>query len=158
MRERRQKWTRGAVVAVPLGEEHFGFGQMLDQPEYAFFGLGRSQASLPTPDEVVAAPVLFRLWVMRQAHSSGRWPKMGQATITPELAERVPRFNQDPLRPSSIVLTYGGVSGTPCDVEACRDLERAAVWDADHVEDRLRDHFAGRENKWEKSLRVRSTA
>jgi hypothetical protein len=158
MPERRQRWTKGAVVAVPLGEADFAFGQMLEEPEYVFFALRRPEVSLPTPEEVVAAPVLFRLWVMRQAHAGGRWSKMGQATIAPALAEQVLRFNQDPLRPTSIVLTYDGVSGTPCDVDACKDVERAAVWDPSHVEDRLRDHFAGRQNRWEKSLRVRSTA
>ena len=31
----------------------------------------------------------------------------------------------------------------------------AAVWDPQHVEDRLRDHFAGLPNKWVQSLALR---
>jgi len=34
-------------------------------------------------------------------------------------------------------------------------LERAAVWGPSHVEDRLRDHYAGRKNKWVESLRIK---
>lgn len=34
-----------------------------------------------------------------------------------------------------------------------RDRRGVLVWSPEHVEDRLRDHFAGRPNKWEESLR-----
>jgi hypothetical protein len=36
----------------------------------------------------------------------------------------------------------------------CAGLERAAVWSASHVEDRLRDYRAGRPNKWVRPLTV----
>ena len=143
---------------ISLGDESFAFGQMLEFPEYAFFDLRRSSDTLPGPENVVTNPVLLRLWVMARAHSKGRWPKIGFAPITPELGKKVLRLKQDPLKPSSILLTYDGVSGQACDAEECRDYERAAVWDPEHVEDRLRDHFAGRPNKWVESLRVRRTA
>jgi hypothetical protein len=35
----------------------------------------------------------------------------------------------------------------------CTSLERAAVWDTEHIEDRLEDYFNGRENKWVESLK-----
>jgi hypothetical protein len=38
---------------------------------------------------------------------------------------------------------------------ACAGLERAEVWDPEHVEDRLRDHRAGRANKWVESLALK---
>jgi hypothetical protein len=158
MTERRQKWTNGAVVSISLGDDFLGFGQMLDEPEYAFFDVRTLSETLPAPADVVANPVLFRLWVIRQAHSKGRWSKIGFAPIAAELAKKVLRFNQDPLKPNSIFLSYDGVSGKPCAAEECTLYERAAVWDPEHVEDRLRDHFAGRPNKWVESLRVRSTA
>jgi hypothetical protein len=41
------------------------------------------------------------------------------------------------------------------DFERCVGLERAAVWDPEHVEDRLRDHRAGVPNKWVESLALR---
>ena len=34
-------------------------------------------------------------------------------------------------------------------------LFRLAVWEPAHVEDRLRDHYAGAPNKWVESLRPR---
>src|SRR5688500_7114457 len=159
MIERRQKWTKGAVVSISLGNGYSGFGQMLDEPEYAFFDLRhKPNATLPTPEQVVAERVLFRVWVMRRAHSKGRWLKTGIAPIVSELAKKVLLFNQDPLKPDSFLLSYDGVSGTPCTANECKQFERATVWDPEHVEDRLRDYFAGRPNKWVESLRVRPTA
>jgi len=34
-------------------------------------------------------------------------------------------------------------------------LEAAAVWEPEHIEDRLRDHFDGKPNKWLESLRIK---
>jgi hypothetical protein len=67
---KRQHWKRGAVVRIRLDEKRFGYGQMLDEPEYAFFGARDEGTSIA--DRVAALPVIFRLWVMRHAHSSGR--------------------------------------------------------------------------------------
>jgi hypothetical protein len=39
--------------------------------------------------------------------------------------------------------------------EDCVGLERAAVWEPEHIEDRLRDHFNGIKNIWEESLKIK---
>jgi len=36
------------------------------------------------------------------------------------------------------------------------ELEQAAVWSPNHIEDRLRDHFAGVPNQWVEIMRARS--
>jgi hypothetical protein len=40
-------------------------------------------------------------------------------------------------------------------LEEVKGLERAAVWEADHIEDRLTDYIDGKENKWVKSLELK---
>ncbi len=64
-------------------------------------------------------------------------------------------FNQDPVNPAKILLTEDGVTGRLVRPEECESYERLAVWDASHVEDRLRDHFEGRPNIWVESLRIK---
>jgi Immunity protein 26 len=148
---KRQRWTYGAIVTVPLGEGYHSYAQMLGEPEYAFFDCRtRDEMSV---EAIVACPVLFRLWVMRHAHSKGRWQKVGTAPVSAPLQERVLRYNQDALRPQDIRLTYDGCSGPLGSLADCEGLECAAVWDPEHVEDRLRDHYAGVPNKWVLSLR-----
>jgi hypothetical protein len=142
-------------VRIALADDVFAYAQMLTQPEYAFFDLrdaGTTAASI-----VVTYPVLFRLWVARDAHSSGRWQKVGDAPLPPPLRLPVLRFNQDPLEPRSIKLGYQG-DGVPVTADECEGYERAAVWSAVHVEDRIRDRFAGTPNAWVALLRPRPPA
>lgn len=151
---KRQRWTSGAIVLIPLGDGSHGYGQMLVDPEYAFFDVRTTDEI--APEEVVRHPVLFRLWVMRSAHSQGRWVKVGNAAMSESLKKPVRRFNQDALKPEIIRLTYDGFDGPLGTIEDCEDLECAAIWDPEHVEDRLRDHFAGIPNKWVECLRPKS--
>jgi hypothetical protein len=152
----RQRWTRGAIVRISLGDQspRYAFAQMLDEPEYAFFD-AFGDADVP-PSNLVERPVLFRLWVMRAGHSGGRWLKVTSGAVGDELAEPVARFKQDPIKPSVIRLTFNGEEGEPVSVQQCEGLERAAVWEPEHVEDRLRDHLAQRPNKWVQSLKPRT--
>ncbi len=149
----KQRWTVGAVVLISLGDDRFGYGQMLESPEYAFFDL-QSDNSVP-PEEVIQKPIAFRLWVMRYAHSDGRWKKVGTAPVADSLKHKVHRFNQDPLN-QKIRLTLDGFDGPIVSAEECEGVECAAVWDPEHVEDRLRDHFSGVPNKWAESLRPKN--
>ena len=148
---KRQKWKCGAVVKIRLGDWSHSYGQMLHEPEYAFFHI-RTTDDIAAED-VVRNQLIFRLWVMRYAHSTGRWLKIGDAPVAPALQQPVLRFNQDPLKPEQIRLTYDGCEGPLGTIKDCENLECAAVWDPEHVEDRIRDHFAGVPNKWLLSLR-----
>ncbi|WP_072022273.1 Imm26 family immunity protein [Zavarzinella formosa] len=148
---KRQRWTRGAVVVIPLGDGFHAYGQMLDTPEYAFFD-SRTTDEWPA-EKAAARPVLFRLWVMGHAHSKGRWAKIGDAPVSAALQSPVRRFNQDALRPQDIRLTYDGCDGPLGTLADCEGLECAAVWDPEHVEDRLRAHYAGIPCQWTLSLR-----
>jgi hypothetical protein len=152
MELKRQRWTPGAVVQISLGDGYHAFAQMLDTPEYAFFDL-KSIMNV-SPAEATRQPVLFRLWVNAGAHLDGRWRKIGRADIPKCLSEPVYRYKLDPIDRSKLCLTYDGSDGPPATIEECAGLECASVWDAKHVEDRLRDHFAGLPNKWAMSLRL----
>jgi len=153
---KRQRWTRGAVVEVPLSDGSHTYAQMLDDPEYAFFDC-RSGDDLPAA-ACVLRPVLFRLWVMRSVHSTGRWPKVGVAPVSVALQIPVRRYNQDRLRPQDIRLTLDGSDGPLGTLADCDGLECAAVWDAEHVENRLRSHYAGVPCPWTLSLRPKLVA
>jgi hypothetical protein len=156
MAGKRQRWTRGAVVVVPLGNGFHTYAQMLDDPEYAFFDC-RTRDEVPA-SVAASRPVLFRLWVMAYAHTTGRWPKVGTAPVRTELQASVRRYNQDPLRPQDIRLTIDGCEGPLGSVADCEGLECAAVWDPEHVEDRLRSHYAGVPCEWTLSLRPKVVA
>lgn len=135
----RQRWAKGAILAVPLSCGEVIEAQMLDRPEFAFF----------SPDD--RAKLLFRLWVHKSAYTSGRWLKIGMGDVPPELDKPVDRFKEDPI--SGKLSIYGHDGDTPAKLEECLSLERAAVWDPEHVESRLEDYLAGRPNKWAQNLK-----
>jgi hypothetical protein len=65
-------------------------------------------------------------------------------------------FIQNTLDPSKFSL-YDPNTGemTPATKEQCIGLECAAVWEAEHVVDRINDHYAGRKNKWLEQLEIK---
>ena len=148
----RQRHTTGAVVRIPMGEWHT-YALMLEDPDIAFFD-ARSTGDLAI-GEVVARPVLFRLAVHKSAYNTGRWRKIGTAPVPEGLRGRVPRFMQDSINGRLSISDDGGTTSRPATLDECDRLECLAVWEPEHVEDRLRDHYAGVPNKWVESLRPR---
>ena len=129
----RQRWAKGSVLEVKA----FGYvceAQMLEQPEIAFF------------DPEDSSKVLFRVWVMIAAYSTGRWLKKGVRSVPDELERQVPRFKQDLI--SGALTIVEGETERSATFSECSGLECAAVWSAEQVEDRIRDVLEGQENVW----------
>jgi hypothetical protein len=151
MAVKRQRWTNGAIVTIPLGNGIVSYAQMLNEPEYVFFDCKTSH-EIPL-ESVIKKAVLFRLWVMRSAHSTGRWLKVGNAPIKGSLNKEIPRFKQDPLHLENICIYINGQEGAQCTLAECENLECAAIWNAEHVEDRLRSYYNRVPCNWSLSLR-----
>jgi hypothetical protein len=142
----------GDVVSVPLRDGKLGYGRVLHDPLIAFYRL-RSSKILPVR-EVVTKDILFIIFVMNYAITDGIWPVAGHVPLRPELQVEPLFFKKDPI--SGKLTIYRDRTGEefPATREQCRDLECAAVWEPEHVVDRLEDHFAGRPNHWVESLRA----
>ncbi len=144
----------GSLVRIPLGASENAFARVLAQSQIAAYDYRDTGDQEPVDvAAVISAPVLFKITVMKSAFDSGRWPVVDQQALEPELASPVEYYMKDKLNGKFSV--YRGSDGNtrPSTFEECEHLEAAAVWDPEHVEDRLRDHFAGRENRWVAQLR-----
>jgi hypothetical protein len=148
----KQRRVVGDVVKIDLGEGAHSYARVLPDATFAFYD-SRSKTELPLA-EIVTLPVLFQIAVMDHAVKGGRWPVVGHSPLENDLANVRPRFIQDRLQPDKFSI-YDGGEIRPASREECNGLESAAVWEPSHVEDRLRDHYAGRSNKWVESLRMR---
>ena len=65
------------------------------------------------------------------------------------------QFIQDPINPEKFELynpNTGEITSTTRD--EAKGLERAAVWEAEHIESRLRDYYEGKENTWVNQLKI----
>ena len=150
---KRQKRTLGDVVSIDLGGGFYGYARTLEEALYAFYDC-HTKKVLPV-DEIVRSPVLFQVAVMDHAVKSGCWKVLGNVPLDGALLNPPARFIQDPLRPDQFSIYEKGRTRPATGAEAV-GLERAAVWEPGHVEDRLRDHYAGRKNKWVESLKIKS--
>jgi hypothetical protein len=142
----------GAFVKVPLDNRWHSYARVLSEPLIAFYD-AKTDTDLSL-EEIKARPILFVLWVMNRAVTSGRWPVIGVLPVEEYLQDEPEFFKQDKLNPSRLTIYHKGKE-RPSTPEVCAKLERAAVWDPEHVEERLRDYFAGRTNRWVESLRVK---
>ena len=148
----------GRVVRIPLGDGSVAWGRQLRGAWVQFYDRfdDLADADAVALREVVDGEVAFRVAVMDHAfRRSSSWTLLDVVPLSRMEASQVYRsFKQDPLGAISIYWqkpdgSWGEDGATR---EECAGLERAAVWDPAHVEDRLRDYRAGRLNKWVESL------
>jgi len=144
----KQRRTIGAIVEIDLGDGYYSYARILDYASFAFYDI-LSAERVGTIKQITDKPILFTLAVYNDVVSSGHWVKIGTVPLPHSLQTLPTQFIQDALHPGRFELYYPN-SGKiqPVPKEACEGLERCAVWDANHVEERLRDHFAGRPCKW----------
>ena len=149
---RGRKQKRGDIVRIDIGNGKHFHAVALTHPLFAFLE-GVFEGEEPVRD-VRDRAVLFKLWVMDSAVKSGRWPVVGKADLTVVSAlDGALFFKQDKI--SGKLSVYDAVTNaeSPLRFEEADRLECAAVWGAEHIEDRLRDYVNGIPNKWWESMR-----
>jgi Immunity protein 26 len=123
----------------------------LEEALFAFYDIKTSH-DIPLT-EVESKPILFKIWVMRNSVGSGRLEIVGVKSLEDDLRGQPNFFKIDTL--SKRIGIYHRGTERPATVKECEGLECAAVWSAVHVEDRLRDHFLGRPNKWVEFMKIK---
>jgi hypothetical protein len=151
---KRQRIQAGAVVKIPLGDGTHTYGRLLVKPYVEVYD-SVTREEITDLESIVAKPVLFTVSVFDHAITKGRWPIVSKLPYDEETAELPLQFLQDVADPRRCRLIDAWGNITPASIEECAGLERAAVWEPEHVEDRIRDHYAGRPNTWFESLKLK---
>jgi Immunity protein 26 len=149
----KQRLKIGSVVEIALGDENTAYGLFISREEMGFYNLLDKGTKRTPVAAIVSTPFAFRIGVMHHAIKSGRWPIIGYTEIPPTISMPNSYFMQDAFTDAFSIYRAGEI--TPASRAECLGLECAAGWDPEHVEDRLRDHFAGRPNVWVEQLRPR---
>lgn len=152
MKRTSQRRTVGAVLSVHVGGAAVCLAVTLPEADFAFFG--PSSLKDAASSALFSHPALFIISVHKTAWSTGRWLKIGKVEVPSHLLAPQPKFIQDGLKPNKFSLYIGGVIRSATRAE-CEGLECCAVWDPEHVEQRLQDHLAGVPNKWVEQLRIK---
>ena len=141
------------VPGPPLADGSFAYGRELGDPYTAFYNYRTTEPSSDL-DMIASKPLLF-IQCVRRTGGGDEWQAIGNRPLESEVAKPVVRFRQNvaDFRRCRIYDSVGmDREATP---EECVGLERAAVWETYHIEQRLLDTFMGRPNQSEEHSRVR---
>jgi len=148
----------GDLLKIDLGDDRHSYAQVAADPLIVFFD-GSLTHDLPS-DQIVSLPVLFRIWVANHAIKRGRWAVIGRTVLAPKNQEEPFFYKQDAIT-GRLTLYHSSFAQTNWErcatLAECGGLENAAVWEPEHVEDRLRDHYAGTRNTWLDALQIDPT-
>ncbi|MEV6429032.1 Imm26 family immunity protein [Nocardia sp. NPDC051463] len=151
----------GRIVRIDLGDGRYAYGRQLTGVSVEFYDRVGKPGETIDLIRIVCAPVAFRVCVRDYAfRRSGGWELLDVVSLTQEEQSAVERYaKQDVITKAISIYWSDPISGaygeTPATFEECQGLERHAVWDPHHVEERLRDHFDGCPNKWVESLQLK---
>lgn len=151
----RQRITEGAILEIKIDDQYYVYAQILRGGlGYAFFDY-KSIKKLENFEVLNDAPVLFIIMVYDYIITKGEWLKVAKLPLRKELLVLPMQYIQDKSNPNSFELynpnTGEIISSTK---EKCIGLESASVWAANHVEDRIRDHYLGVPNVWLQQLKI----
>lgn len=152
---KRQRWKAGAIVEIPLGNECWAYGQLGEEYFVAVFE--GCFSARPSVEKLIQLPILFKSFIYRDVVSRGYWPKVGQAEPRKDVLQEDYRFKQDMIT-GALSLYHSDFSlqgyEKPALLSECCGLERVAVWEASHVEDRIIATRDGKLCKWVESLAI----
>lgn len=148
-----QKILVGSIIQIHLGLDVVCYGQIVSKAEIAFFNNFGKEKSTGAISDICACPVLFVISVMNSAIKSGRWRVVGRQELSEELKRPRDYFIQDTINKKLSIYKSDDGSIRPAEIVEIDGLECAAVWDAAHVEDRLRDFHMGQKNVWTERLK-----
>jgi hypothetical protein len=142
----------GTFLRIPLADGTFAYGRQLEEIYMAFYNYRTREPSADL-DAIEGQPVLFRHMVRNSTIKT--WDPIGNRELRGEVAVPVFFFHQEigDYRKCTISDNLG--NERPATPEECIGLEREAVWDAHHIEERLLDTFEGRPNRGVEHLKVR---
>lgn len=130
--EKRLRYRLGIVYAIPLPNGKFGFGRTMEDAGFAVYKhIGESQIDTPNTEEYQ-----FIVGVYRQSLRSSGWVV---------IENRLFNSDEDPFPPPQCIVDkisgqyqiYHRGEMRNASQEECEGLEIAAVWDADHIIDRI---------------------
>jgi len=137
----------GDIFVIPLNEG-FAYGRIIQEPLVAIYDLKSDQ--ILDANNVLKEKVFLKMAVMNYAITSGIWKIIGHKPLEEELKRIVKFFKIDSISEELTIYweDKGSFYEIPATYEKCKDLEMAAVWEPEHVVERLEDYFNGKTNKY----------
>lgn len=146
---KRQKEIPGAIVKVPFDGEYHTYARVLNYGDLAFYDC-KTKEDIGNLKDVTSKPILFKCIVNINGVQRGKYPIIGEVPLEDTLKDSkyylAPPVGSNQYRISA----NGGIRNASR--EECVGLEPGIIWDPVHIDVRLTDHYAGRENQMLKTM------
>jgi hypothetical protein len=142
------------VLRVDFDEHWHTYARMLArESKIAFYDHRTTEADVDL-ESVIKSPILFVVEVFNRAYDKGRWPRVGHVPLDVAPIPIPDRFMQD-IGTGKCQIIDEFFNERPATPQECVGMEKVAVREAEGVEQRLRDHYAGRPNAMVDYFKVR---
>jgi len=126
----------GDVCQIPLGDSRFAYGRVLNDASIAIY---RTVTREPRSPPLGERDFLFTVGVYEDIPGSKRAPVVGHDEFADEDESWPPPYKVvDPISGRVQIYHRGAMRGVT-DAGEAADLEKAAVWDLEHIIDRIRE-------------------
>jgi len=151
---KHQKVTVGSVVRISLPDNQYAFGRLLEKNSVAIYDYISKNIEVDL-QELINRNIIFIVAIYKDVVTSGRWKIIGEWPLEEKLKILPNKFIQDDINPSNFRI-YDPNTGImkKSTFEDCVYLEPAAVWEGEHVEDRIVDYKNGKPNKWLENIKI----
>lgn len=137
---KRQRIIVGSIIEIQINKEYYVYAQILSNGGYAFFDY-RNDIPLSDLTRLLDKPILFIVCVYDYIIKNNIWHVIGELPIRDELKTQPLMYIHDANTDAYSLYDNNTGKITPCTKEEAYGLERAAVWEENHIEDRIRDYY-----------------
>lgn len=155
---KRKKTEAGTFFKIPLNGEKVAYARLLNTALFSFFNIdGEGKTNEEIIQLIGNASPIFSIYVFNDVFSKSNWEILGHKPLEEVTLNNVPFFFRQDLADPSKCWLVNTVPGFKKLVTAqeCVNLERSMVWEFASVEERLRDYFANKPNKWIEYYKVK---
>jgi len=141
---KKQKEIPGGIIKIVFDEPYHTYGRILNYGDIALYDF-KTDRDITDLNEIVRHPIIYKLIVNEGGVKYGKWPIIGFLPLEDNL-KNSKYYLEEIGRPDLCKIIENGVITYNLPKEEGIGLEVGAVWDPLHVEEFLRDYYAGREN------------
>ena len=142
----------GMVFRINLQEDgNYAYGQVATETKHTFFDHLDKDGNWTHIEEIIQKPVAFYATVDNYVLKEGLWEILGVWPVNPENQVFPAPFGYNSFKGHETYFIWQNHEGKsvtqePCTLEETYGRELLASWGHGSIEQRLRDHFAGRPN------------
>jgi len=139
----------GSLVRIRLQDGTNVFSRVLPNAQAAFYDYCvQDNQDISDFSEIYNSEVLFITAIMNYAYKSGRWKVVDYKDLEPIFLESRKYFIKDKISGEFRIYDSAEGSMSKSSYEECKNLECAAVWDPEQIEERILNHYKGIKYVW----------